>query len=343
MAKQVRRKRGWIVRTFAAVAGLYGLIASAFLLLRLVVDDRFLPMALYSTTAHLLWLAALVLFVLSLLLRTWRTALLLLLPAAAWLIWFGPRYVINRTELPRRSGETVTAATYNLLWRTSDYRESIALIRTIDADVIALQEVGFDAARRIETALSDLYPYMALDPQEWGINGQGVLSKYPIVERVAFEFDSNPRSFLQQRVIIEHPGASLLVYNVHLFHPLIGGLTFDIRRAETQELIERVRGDRGGVPILLGDFNMTELNDDYAAIRRYFTDAYRNAGYGMGLTHALRFGRFDLPRWMRLDYIFAGVGLEPLEARVHPVSGGSDHAPVWARLEFYDTSVSYPP
>jgi endonuclease/exonuclease/phosphatase family metal-dependent hydrolase len=95
--------------------------------------------------------------------------------------------------------------------------------------------------------------------------------------------------------------------------------------------------------IVLGDFNMTDLNDDHAAIDRFLRDAYRDAGNGLGLTHALRWRGIDLPRWMRLDYIFTGSGLEPLEARVMPISGGSDHAPVWARLEFYDPTASYPP
>jgi endonuclease/exonuclease/phosphatase family metal-dependent hydrolase len=92
----------------------------------------------------------------------------------------------------------------------------------------------------------------------------------------------------------------------------------------------------------MGDFNMSDLNDDYEVIAGLMRDAYRDAGTGIGLTHTLRIRGIDILRWMRLDYIFTTGALDPINARVMSVSGGSDHAPVWAQIEVYDPTASYP-
>lgn len=341
-AADARRPRGaWLLLAFSLPVMAYGGVVTGFLLARLVVSDRFLPMSLYATFAHLLWLGALILLIVCLLLRRWRAALFVLLPALAWLVVFGPRFIGERVQAADRTGVTLTAATYNIQWRNDGYAETLAIIRGMDADVVGVQEVGSQAAALLERELSDLYPYRRLDPQEWGINGQALLSKYPIREAEFFEFGANEVSFGQQRAVIEHPVYPVVVYNLHVMTPVADRLQGELRRREVQALVERVRGESGRHLLVLGDFNLTELSDDYGALDRVLTDVYDRVGYGMGLTHHLDVWRLSLI-WGRLDYVFSRGGVRPLEAEVMASSGGSDHLPVWARLELFDPTASYP-
>ncbi len=341
-AQSARKPRGCLVRLFALAAGAYGAVATLLLLLRLVVTDSFLPMAVYATAAHWLWLFALILLVVALLLRVWRAVPLLVLPSLAWLLVFGVRFVGSSAQTAARSGVTLTTVTYNIQWRSEPYDATLALIREMDADVVALQEISPQAAVQLDEGLADLYPHMALDPLEWGYAGQAFLSKYPILEHEFFEFEGNTRSFGQQRLVIDHPAYPVIIYNLHLLHPLTGGLNFAPRANEMRALSQRIRDEGAPHLIVMGDFNMSETNDDYGVIAGLMRDAYRDAGSGIGLTHTLRLRGVDITRWMRLDYIFSQGGLDPIDARVMPTSGGSDHAPVWARIEIFDPSASYP-
>jgi vancomycin resistance protein VanJ len=336
-----QRNRGCIVRMFELLAGTYGLVVTVLLILRSISGDTFLPIAVYSTLGQWLWLGALFLLLPALLLRTWRAIPFLLLPAAAWLFAFGLRF-LNTGEETRRSGITLTAVTYNIQWRNEPYDETLALIREMNADIVALQEISLQAAAQLEETLTDLYPHMALDPLEWGYSGQAFLSKYPILEHDFFEFGVNAASFGQQRLVIDHPSYPIVVYNVHLLHPLTSGLNFVPRANEMRALSRRIRDERAPHIVVMGDFNMSDLNDDYEVIAGLMRDAYRDAGTGIGLTHTLRIRGIDILRWMRLDYIFTTGALDPINARVMSVSGGSDHAPVWAQIEVYDPTASYP-
>lgn len=171
----------------------YGLAVTGGLLLGLLFGDRFNITALYHSLAQLFWLGALALFVLALVTRSWISALLLALPAAAFLWVYGGLFIPAQPRDPL-GNPTFTLLSYNIQWRRgSDYQPAIDAIRQQNADIVALQEVSPQAARAIEAAFSGRYPYLALHPQERGFNGQAVLSRYPIVEDDFFL-----RSFGQQ-------------------------------------------------------------------------------------------------------------------------------------------------
>jgi endonuclease/exonuclease/phosphatase family metal-dependent hydrolase len=323
---------------------LYALPVVSFLFLRLVVTDTFAPMAMYNTVAQWLWLPAVPLFLVCLFLRRWLLVSALLPVAFAWGFTVGLRFIGDNSRAAAYSGQAFTALTYNIQWRSSDYRETLGIIRSADADIVALQEVGIEAADLIEASLSDLYPYMELNPQEWGIDGQALLSKYPIISAAFFTWGEV--GFGNQVALIEHPAfrIPMTVYNIHLLNPWSLGTGFDIepRRRETQALIERIQSEPAPYLLVLGDFNLNELNTDYQTLDRSLRDVYRDVGNGLGLTHSIRFSALPPLRLTRLDYIWVQGGLHPLRARVLPASGGSDHQPVWAEIEIYDPSLSYP-
>lgn len=145
--------------------------------------------------------------------------------------------------------------------------------------------------------------------------------------------------------MIDVRGTPLIVYNLHPTHPGMTGEGFfrpAYRRREIEELLARAAKEKEPV-ILAGDFNMTDLTEDYGRIAAQYHDAYRQVGWGMGFTfpdqrypNALSGAPFNrelpFPPWMRLDYVFYSAPLRAAEAHVWPDSGGSDHRPLWVRL-----------
>jgi endonuclease/exonuclease/phosphatase (EEP) superfamily protein YafD len=320
--------------------GSYGLAVSGFIILRMILNDSWLPIALYNTFAHLLWLIALPLLLFALLLRFWRAALLLFLPAGAFVFSYGGQFLGPADDYIGTSAFSVI--TYNIKWRSSDYADTIDIILNADTDIVAIQELGTDAAARLEDGLAGEYPYLALHPHRTGTVGQGILSRYPIVEDEVWQSEFLPASFMQQRVVIDVDSAEIVIYNLHLNHPFIGGgFNAHQRTLQVEDALRRIAAEQSRV-ILLGDLNLVDLNDDYARLREQLTDAYFDVGWGLGWTFS--YGGFRrLPPMARLDYIFFNsYGLDGVEARVWAAAGGSDHHPVRAQLSIFDPTASYP-
>jgi endonuclease/exonuclease/phosphatase (EEP) superfamily protein YafD len=87
-----------------------------------------------------------------------------------------------------------------------------------------------------------------------------------------------------------------------------------------------------GPGILMGDFNLTDQNDNYTLLSDAgLTDAFRAAGWGFGFTWPSR-SRIGLLRLLvRIDYIWHSAHFRTIHAWVGP-DAGSDHLPVLARL-----------
>jgi vancomycin resistance protein VanJ len=316
------------------VAG-YTLGVTLPLFVSLVFGDRWWPVALYNTFAHLLWIPALMLVPLLLILRRWRAALLVLPPALAFLLIFGIRFLPRPVPEVTGRPSPLSVMTYNIQWRDSNYADTISIIENADAEIVAIQELGMEAANILEAELLDRYPYSELHPQDWGIYGQGIFSKYPISSSNLSDYWQSEGSFGNQRAVIEYKDLELAVYNVHPVHPRVSGRFFDpgLRAIGISDILQTIDQDDFSYMILLGDFNMPELSSDYRAITASFSDVYGEAGQGLGLTYTYNYGRLYglLPPILRLDYIFTGSYISPRAAQVLP-SGGSDHRPVYAEL-----------
>ena len=265
--------------------------------------------------------------------------------AATFLLGYGGFF------LPRSGQKPITQPlrflTYNVHAENIDVQPMLDVIQTADADVVALQEVSPAMAEALARQLIDRYPYQALHPNAVNpIWGQGVLSRYPIVEDEYWIM-----SLGHQRVKIDRRGTPLVLYNTHPVHPfLLGeGKLFDMHphQREVQEVLRRAALDDGEI-LIAGDFNMTDQTSDYVRLAAQFHDTYREVGWGLGWT----FPDFTQPDARpaqtpllsafgrpvaRIDFIFHSDALHPLSAQVWPASGGSDHRPVVA--EFADDST----
>jgi endonuclease/exonuclease/phosphatase family metal-dependent hydrolase len=156
----------------------------------------------------------------------------------------------------------VRIATYNIhRCRGMDRRVNpsriVEVLRAIDADVIALQEVvgagpqGAGQAEEIGAGLGMGWVMNCVRTLRHHQFGNVVLSRYPIVDHRQYDLSwrtCEPRNC--QRADLEIDGQLLHVYNVHL-----GTAVFE-RRYQARRLASYVHDHRvAGPKVILGDFN----------------------------------------------------------------------------------------
>jgi vancomycin resistance protein VanJ len=167
------------------------------------------------------------------------------------------------------------------------------------------------------------------------------LSRYPIISQCVHRMQERTgRAILE--TVIDVNGHQVAVLNTHL-STATGGSIFhrevslgaymhgvsDVRRYQTEKLL-LIAADLKIPTIVMGDFNTPPRGVVYDRMRSAFTDAFRRKGWGFGYTYSRR-----MPV-MRIDYIWAGRGIEVKDVSVPKVSP-SDHRPVIADLVILDS------
>jgi vancomycin resistance protein VanJ len=338
--------RRFLIRAFYNIWALYGIVLTAFLIVRAIFGETRTVIEYVNSGLHWHVLVAFALCVGCLLLRRWAVAFTLLPPALFFIVVYGPAFIPRSVAQAAPETPTLTVMTYNLHAETDVLEPMLRLIRESGADVVVLQEMSLPMSRRIEQDLADVYPYRALHPIEENVyNGRGVLSRYPIIDDYAWRYFYYRYGIRLQRVEMDINGAAVTLYNLHATPAYESWRPYDYtaRKRQIREMVDYAAQDNGAV-ILSGDFNATELSDDYQfVLNSGYRDAYREAGYGLGWTG----GDFSTPQsrgrlrslgtipfipLKRIDYVFHNEELQTLEAHVWPDSGGSDHRPLWVKL-----------
>ena len=241
--------------------------------------------------------------------------LLLLFGAVAVGAW--PHLASRTPRVLAAAGQgerALTVASFNTLWVNGEADAVRAEIERLDADVVALIELGPSK----KSLLSDLKPRYPYQTDCYGINycKLAILSKLPIAESEARAGWAGP-PFIRARLGPE--AGSLTVMGVHT-------IRFPHSRAqfrqvtEIAKLLETIPGHK----LVMGDFNATPFSrilsviEDRANLRR--------------VTH--------LPTWpaqahlpqIAIDHIFISPRLKLLEDARIGEPAGSDHYPVIARI-----------
>lgn len=215
-----------------------------------------------------------------------------------------------------------------------------AIIDSLDADIVMLQEVdrrtaragGADHLAELER-LTGMYAAFgkSLDYQG-GDYGIALLSRWPIDSAATVSLKVDPP---QERAggaheprvglhaIVRAPSGRLHVLNTHID----AGGPGTYRRQEVIGLLARIRNSvpAGEALIFGGDLNARPLTDEIAAVSLALTDAFAACGSGPGETFPAK-----APD-RRIDYVFFRRA-RCIQARV-PVTEASDHRPLFVTLE----------
>ncbi len=222
-------------------------------------------------------------------------------------------------------------ATYNVHGCVgTDGRRDVArvaeVVRELDADIIALQEVVFSSVTETErpvallSALSDMQAVSAPVERRDGVRlGNVLLTTFPIARRGTLNLDVGsfePRRALDVRLSTGE--ADLRVIATHL------GLRPAERRRQVKALLSLLRSDAAALTLLMGDFNEWFLRG--RPLR------WLEAHFGKTRARATFPSRFPV---LALDRIWSLPRTSLLESWVHRSArarAASDHLPVIATV-----------
>ncbi len=263
-------------------------------------------------------------------------------------------------------------ATWNLWGRYGPWRQRhrsiVETLRTIDADVIALQEVWEDAERNQAAAIADELGYpahvYAHNLERDGVrSGNAVLARWPIVRTetrvlpraAASVADDEGEERLAVLAEVDGPRGPIQIFCAHLSWRADHSA---VRQAQAGEICRFVREcrPRRFPAIVAGDLNAEPSSDEIRLLTGraaspvpgvVLRDAWEAAGRrdpGHTWSNENPFARASLDLDRRIDHILvgspkqggAGQVLEAWIAGDHPVDGwwGSDHLAVVAELRY---------
>jgi endonuclease/exonuclease/phosphatase (EEP) superfamily protein YafD len=255
-------------------------------------------------------------------LRRWPEAAAAAVVALALSALVLPRAFPSQPSAPVEGGVRYDVMTANVRLGTGDMGAVADLARAGDVDLLSVQELTQDAARRLRAAGIDaLLPHQELSPGA-GSSGAGLYSRYPLEPLPVVPGGASR----QLHALTEVPGAGEVeLVAVHPPPPTAAGAG---RWLEGLEALPRASADP--LRILPGDFNATF---DHAPFRDLVESGYVDAAAarGQGLDPTWPASRIWPPE-VTIDHVLAHESVHVAEADVLAIPG-SDHRAVLAQLE----------
>lgn len=247
--------------------------------------------------------------------------------------------LVPKSQAVPSGGQTIRVMTYNTLGYNPDTEGTIRVVREMEPDIIALQELAPEHALALENALGTKYPHRLMDARP-GVTGSGIMSRFPMRVLDAQSLLKLPWIGTPMAVEIDVAGKPVQFVNFHTY----AGPKYTRMREDQCRLLAEFAATHPGRLIFAGDLNATDQNAAHAIVTHNMIDAWREAGWGMGHTfpgkptpdiggsRPVILG-IPVPQWLvRIDYIFHSNDLKTIDARLGPGDGGSDHRPIMATL-----------
>ncbi len=211
------------------------------------------------------------------------------------------------------------------------------LMASENPDIIFLQE--YYANTLIDFSA---YPYQFIHyKNEKHKLGHAIFSKYPLLERGAFDFEDTYNNSLYANVNVN--GDTLRLYNIHLqsmgILPSVKFLqqrgTEKIKARLSQSFVKQeqqvatILKDKAAsnYPVIIsGDFNNTVFSYVYRQLKGGMEDAFQERGNGLGTTYFFN----GYP--MRIDYTLVSPPLKVIDFKTAGETF-SDHFPIISTLE----------
>lgn len=239
---------------------------------------------------------------------------------------------------PRIPGATrLRVMTYNLNFGLAGDPAGVAAVASASPDIAMFQETTDEWAAALIAGLGERLPHHRFAPpqNEWVAGGMGMLSRWPIARLDTLTGGGGP--FFAWRAVVEAPGGPIQIMNLHLRPPMSDTGSWVVGYFSTRADREREARSHVGAldpalpALVVGDFNEEDEGQAIAVFR------------AKGLRDVLPMFHPDADTWQwpaggltlrfRLDHILADPRFRPLAAAVVE-AGRSDHAPVWADLEY---------
>ena len=243
----------------------------------------------------------------------------------------GPADPADQTEAapPAGSADPLVVMTYNVNFGLAGDEDTLAALRSAQADLVVLEEVTPEWQRSLEDRVADRYPHRLYRAAR-AAGGLAVLSRWPLEDG---DLTASPVGwFPGWRVLAETPLGKLQLLALHLRPPLsdrrapFGGYfsTAKDRRAEIEAYWKTIDP---ALPVLaLGDFNEDQSGSAVGFLhQRKLRDALPAD------TMTWRWNTGAGPIQWQLDHILYDETFTLVSAEVVN-AGRSDHLPVIARL-----------
>ena len=225
----------------------------------------------------------------------------------------------------RDLGRPLRLLSANLWNGAADPAAFAGLVESLEADVVAVQELSPEQAE----ALADVLPHGQLDPSRTHL-GMGIAMRCPgKIARVSMPLRD-------AHTVMLHPGdwpelpEPIEVVNVHIAAPHVSPLLsgFVKRRRQMRALLDYLTSTWDRSPrALLGDFNATPIWPVYRRISSHLTDAAVAAAQQRGRPVSATWGPGPAwPRMLRIDHGFVR-GLRVEDFQVVPLPD-SDHSAI---------------
>lgn len=322
------------------LAAAYPVTLLALSLQQVLAPQRNGLLAIGQLVAPHLFLAALLLAPLALMgggPRSGRPRRALRLALAALLLVGLARFLPGMISLPSpttpASTEISITSWNRQAFEGADGDDVMGVFRASGSDIIAIQELRYDDAARIDAdpTLASRYPYRLLRPHG-GTFGMGLLSVHPILDEGSREVPATVWARLdlgggrEMVVINSHPLPGAIRTLAQSPLPVdydVGDRDSAIRRLRA-ELVDPLLAD-GEAVLLVGDFNTTVREPAFTELAAGLVDVHASVGLGPGSTwrpdslDRLPFGV------LRIDHMFAGPGIKPQRISTDCTPRGSDH------------------
>lgn len=226
---------------------------------------------------------------------------------------------------------------YNWIDEENVGKQISDFIIDIDPDVISFQE--YHPSEDISMKANYQYKFEHLSGSRMR-HGQVIWSKYPILNSGSIEFEGSANNAIYADIIKEED--TIRVYNVHLQSSGINSDVEELKKEESQKLLQRVAstfkmqqaqaekvvGHLKSSPyktVICGDFNNTAYSYVYKLIKGDLVDTFERAGNGFGRT-------FDFKYFpVRIDFILADEEFQINHFKTYDLKL-SDHFPILSKV-----------
>lgn len=263
---------------------------------------------------------AVVLTLLTLLLRRWLLGLALVVITLSMASLLGPRLLAE--EQPAADGPHLRIMAANLHLGQADAKTLVDLVRRHKVDILVMPELTPTAVSALDSAgLAKVLPYNVYDDRPGG-DGSGIASKLPLRQIVLIE----ESTLSQPSAVVDLPGNDdLELTAVHVQPPLTDT---DVRtwRTELGDLPKTTPTKR--TRILAGDFNATL---DHVAFRNLIDHGYADAGEETGEGLLATWSSWPTGPPLTIDHIIADTRCAISSYAVYDLPN-SDHKAIMAEV-----------